>query len=70
MIKIEIKTELFDKVSVSDGGWIDFEFEDMFVSVFDDGDVGVEQSGVRNILYAPQFDEIIRVRQLLMGGAK
>lgn len=62
---MKINKGLFYKVKASILGTVEFSTSDSSVFIYDDGEVGLESSA-DNLLTKEQFDEIIRVRELLV----
>lgn len=61
----DIKCELFDQVG-GELDWIFFKYENITLTIFEDGYCGFNQNGVGNLFDNEQFDEIIRVRKLFI----
>jgi len=70
---LKIKEELFDKAEFGyfddtyfSDNWVTFRKGDIEFVVYTDGYILCNQTGLANLLSKEQFDEIIRVRKLLI----
>lgn len=50
--------------------WLEISFRDVKVTIWGDGDVGVQSTGPNNVISGEAFNELLEIRELLLKGGK